>query len=468
MLKELLTIAGVLCLTTSASIAAESVQAYAHPTLFGSEGHTLVTTDSNVVVGGKFFKPCKIKTIEGKNNVIIGRHARKMLADMKNLMDKRRENLYDPKMPVLRSEVAYLISNGLGLTKETSGEYTDLTSNYWAKSEIEKVLTQDIMIGYPDSTFKPDKVINKAEVFCTFAKLMNVEADKSAAPLYNGKSLKYVPAWAYGATNEVIASGVLAYLPDQEKILNDEYLSKEQVAFFVSAMKNNFRIDLSNGAVGCATKAEPVAVKVKLSERMSARTSNVGETFTAETLSEVNYAGKVFPAGSYVEGEIASVVRPGLKNPGFIEVRFTKIKNGKDEAKLPGRIVDAKTTVEKNPNVVSRVLAAPFSVVGRTAGVAGRTVSEAAEIIANGTEEFLGNWSDSFSDTASLHPLKGAKSVGSSVITVGKGVYNILKLTASGVFGVGYELYDEAKYIFVPNTTNDASLNPDEELVIMF
>jgi len=122
----------------------------------------------------------------------------------------------------------------------------------------------------------------------------------------------------------------------------------------------------------------------------------------------------------------------------------------------------------KNPNIVSRVLGAPFSMVGRVAGVAGRTVSEGAEVIANGVEEYGDNWSDAFADTASLHPLKGLKSVGSSFITVGKGVYNLSKLAVSGTFGVLYEFVDECKYIIVPNTTNDSSLNPDEELTILF
>ena len=122
----------------------------------------------------------------------------------------------------------------------------------------------------------------------------------------------------------------------------------------------------------------------------------------------------------------------------------------------------------KNPNIVSRILGAPFSMAGRVAGVAGRTISEGAEVIANGTEEFGGNWSDAFVDTASLHPLKGLKSVGSSVITVGKGVYNLSKLAVSGTFGVLYEFVDECKYIIVPNTTNDSCLNPDEELTILF
>ena len=83
-------------------------------------------------------------------------------------------------------------------------------------------------------------------------------------------------------------------------------------------------------------------------------------------------------------------------------------------------------------------------------------------------EEYGDNWSDAFCDTASLHPLKGLKSVGSSFITVGKGVYNVVKLVGSGVFGVCYEFVDEVKYLIVPNTTNDSSLNPDEELTIIY
>ena len=465
--KELLMAMGVICVTAGVATAADSIQAYAHPTLFGSQGHALVTAESDVIVGGKIYKPCHVKTIEGKQNVVVGRFAKKMLGDMKAKMDAKRGALYDPKMPVLRSELAFLISEGLGLTKGDSTKYTDLSDGYWAKTEIERALTADVMIGYPDSTFKPDKAITKAEVFCTFAKLMNLESDASV-PTLNGQTLKYVPEWAYKATNEVIASGLLNVVPNTDKVINDEYLSKEQVAYFISAMKRNFQIDISKGAIGCASKYEPVAVKIKLSERISARTSNVGDTFTAKTTEVVTLAGTTFPAGSTVKGKVTSVARPGVKRPGFIEVQFENIKDGDNCVDFPRHLSAAQAEVMKNPNIVSRVLGAPFSMVGRVAGVAGRTVSEGAEVIANGVEEYGGNWSDAFADTASLHPLKGLKSVGSSFITVGKGVYNLSKLAVSGTFGVLYEFYDECKYLIVPNTTNDSSLNPDEELTIIF
>ncbi len=174
------------------------------------------------------------------------------------------------------------------------------------------------MIGYPDSTFKPDRAITKAEVFCTFAKLMNINASKTAVPALNGTTIKHIPTWAYAATNEVVASGLLNSVPNTDKVINDEYLSKEQVAYFISAMKRNFQIDLSNGAIGCATKYEPVAVKIKLSERLSARTSTVGDTFTAKTTEDLTLAGKSFPAGSTVKGKVINVARPGVKNPGYL------------------------------------------------------------------------------------------------------------------------------------------------------
>jgi hypothetical protein len=324
------------------------------------------------------------------------------------------------------------------------------------------------MIGYPDNTFKPDKAINKAEVFCTFAKMMNVPASATAVPVLNGKELKYIPQWAYAATNEVIASGILNVLPDQDKVINDEYLSKEQVAFLVSAMKKNFRIDLSQGAVGCATKYEQTAIKIKLSERLSARTSTVGDTFTAKTTEDVTVNGVNFPAGSTIKGKVISVARPGVKNPGYLEVKFETIKNGDSCVELPTKLSSAQVDVTKNPNIISRLLSSPVEVVGRTAGVSGRTVSTTAEIIANGAEEIVDNAADALSDTASLHPLKGLKSIGSGVIAVGKGVYNISKTAVSGVFGVGYEILDEVRYLILPSSTNDSSLNPDEELTIIF
>ncbi len=468
--KQILTAISVVCMSSCVALAGEAadVQAYAHPTLFGSQGHSLVTAENDVLVGAKVYKPCNAKTIKGKENVVVTRAAKKMLNDMKAQMDTKRAGSYDPKAAVLRSEVAFIIAEGLELKSVKENSYTDVTADYWAKSQIDRALTADVMIGYPDKTFKPDQAITKAEVFATFAKMIDLSVDRTATPVFEGQAVKHIPNWAIGAADEVIASGILENIPDKAKVVNDQYLSKEQVAYMLTAMKSKFSIDTTNGVTNCAKKYEPTAIKIKLSERLSARTSNVGDTFTAKTVEDVTLAGVCYPAGSTVKGVVSGVSRPGVKNPGYLEVQFETLKNGDNCVELPKQLSCAQADVLKNPNVVSRVLGAPFSTAGRVAGVAGRTVSTAADVVANGVEEYGDNWSDAFADTASLHPLKGLKSVGSSFITVGKGVYNLTKLAVSGTFGVCYEFVDEVKYLFVPNTTNDSSMNPDEVLTIIY
>jgi len=470
--RELMATLGVVCLTSGIAFAGTEVadvQAYAHPTLFSTQGHSILTGNTDyVTTGAKVFKPCNAKTIDNKANVVVAREAKKMLSDMKGKMDIARANAYDPKMAVLRSELAYIVSEGLGLTATAPNKYTDLDSAYWAKEEIDKALAADVMIGYPDNTFKPDQAITKAEVFATFAKMMVVEHDAAATPVYNGKAVKFIPNWAVGCTNEVIASGILKALPDQDKIITAEYLTKEQVSYMLNAMKATFTINTANGAEGCATLYQPTAVKIKLSERIGARTSNVGDTFTAKTVEDVVLGGNTFPAGSTVKGVVTGVARPGLKNPGYVEVQFKEIKSGSISAEFPKQVANAQADVVKNPNIIARLLSAPVEVIGRTAGVSGRTVSTVGNVISNGTEEVVDNLGDAVSDTFCLHPLKGLKSIGSGVITVGKGSANIVKTTTTGVFGVVYELVDEVKYIFVPSTTNDTSLNPDEVLTIVY
>ncbi len=471
--KEILATLSVVCLTSGIAMASTQttdVQAYAHPTLFSAQGHSLLTGDTDMVTSGaKIYKPCNAKTINGKENVVIGRAVKEQMAAMNSKMAATGNTNFDPKMAAMRGGMAYIIANGLNLQQTAPNKYSDVTSAYWAKDEIDRALAADVMIGYPDNTFKPDQAITKAEVFATFAKMMVVNNfDAAATPVFNGQEIKYIPDWAVGCTNEVLASGILNAVPDKDKIVNAEYLTIEQVSYMLNAMKASFNIDTTNGATNCATQFGQTAVKIKLSERISARTSTVGDTFTAKTTESVTVNGQTFPAGSTVKGIVTGVARPGVKNPGYIEVRFQEIKDGACKVEFPAYAQNANLDVKKNPNIISRLLGSPVAMVGRTAGVAGRTVSETGMVVSNGTEEIVGNLSDALSDTASLHPLKGLKDISSGVIAVGKGTTNIVKTATTGVFGVCYEIVDEFKYIIVPNTANDSSLNPDEELTIVF
>ena len=116
----------------------------------------------------------------------------------------------------------------------------------------------------------------------------------------------------------------------------------------------------------------------------------------------------------------------------------------------------------------ARILGLPFTAAARTVGVAGRSVGTAVDIAANGLEEYGDRLSDTFVETFTGHAGRGAASFGNSFVTLGKGVYGIVKTVVSGTFGIIYEVGDELLYTIVPSVSNSAALNPNEEVTVIF
>lgn len=458
----------VFVMASSAMASEQKVEAYAHPTMFGSDAQETVYADASYIVGGKILKSNRQIGMKNKDNVLVDSWVKDILATIK---ENTGGKVFNPKMPVLRSELAVILAEGLNIKNGTpSYKYNDIPSNYWAKDWIDKALVARVMIGYPDKTFKPDQPVTKAEVFATIATLIQVPTDRSLnVPEFKGKQMKYIPKWAIAPTKEVVASQLLDSVPNPAKVADDEYLSKEQVAYLVGTLRQNYIYNAKNGTVQSKfAQYKPTCLTVKLTERLSARTSNVGDKFNAKLTKAVDLSGQSFAEGATVKGEVVEVARPGIKNPGYIKVKFLEIKDGDKCLKFPKNISEAQANEIQNPNFIARLLGAPFSVVGRIVGVAGRTVGGTVNVVSNGLEKYGDNWSNVFLNTLDMHPGAGLKSFGNSFITLGVGIFDIAKLVVSGTFGLFYELTDEIKYVIIPSTSNNSSLNPDEELTIIY
>ena len=257
-------------------------------------------------------------------------------------------------------------------------------------------------------------------------------------------------------------------MEDKDKVVNDEYLSKEQVTYLVGALSEYLKSH-PTAATSCLKSVSPsYEVLIKLEERLSASVSNAGDKFTAVLVEPVTIDGCAYPAGSKIRGIVSEVVRPGVKNPGYIKVQFKEIVNGDKVTKLPETVTEATAQTAKDPNIVARLVAAPVSTSARILGVAGRTVSQEASLTSNSVEKYGDNWSNAFCNTLCLQPKAGLKNVGSSFVTAGKYIWNSVENVASGVFGVGYELVDEVRYLFAPKYSNNSSLNPKEVLKVTF
>ena len=460
----------------SASFAADAaktpkMEAYAHPTMFGSQSQQTSDADASYIVGAKIYKSKNQIGVQNKDQVIIDSWVKDVMSLIKDQQPFANGEVFNPKMPVLRSELAVILAEGFNLTnKSASKSYSDIPSDYWAKDWIYGALNGGVMIGYPDNKFRPDQPVTKAEVFATVAQLISVATDRSLiVPDFNGKEIKYIPRWAIAPTKEVVASKLLDSVPNPDKVNNDEYLSKEQVAYLVGALRQDWAYKNSVGKSGAAASSyTPTVLNIKLEDRLSARQSNVGDKFSAKTTKDVTIGGQCFKAGSLVKGEVVEVVRPGVKNPGYLKVKFTQIKDGDLCVDFPKNISQAQADMIKNPNFIARLFGFPLTGAGRVVGVVGRSAGSIVNVTGNSIEQFGGNLSNVFVDTLSLKPVAGVKNVGNAVVTLGKGIFDVCKVIVSGAFGIVYEVTDEVRYLIVPKYSNASSLNPGEELSIIY
>lgn len=467
MFKRWLFVGLLAILIPTMAMAAEApmVENYAHPTLFGEQVQQTVEaqTDSVYVVGDKVAKPEDQITVKCKDNVLVESWVKDILSLIKSNSNSK---MFNPKMPILRSELAVVLAEGLSIKQvKPRYQYRDIEAGYWAKPWIDKVLSEGIMIGYPDKKFRPDQPITKAEVFATVAQLINVPIDKNAKLCcFKGNKMQFIPNWAVRPTNEVLASKLMDEIPDSKTAACSKYLSKEQVAYLIAALRESYAY---NSKFACS-KYKPTFVTVKMDERLDARHSNIGDSFTATTTQETIVKDKKFCAGSKVKGEVVGINRPGFKNPGYIKVKFIEISNDDCTEKFPCNISDVKAKETKNTNVVARLFAAPFSSSARVVGVIGRSAGTGVLVIANSTERFGDDWSNAFANLMSGKAKSSARSVGKSFVTAGRGIYNVSSLIVSGAYGAVYEMGDELMYLVLPSKTNDSSLNPNEELIIIY
>ena len=446
----------------------EKVQVYAHPSLMNADATEVKDADSVYRIGGKVLKQKNRLGFTNKDNLYVSAFSKDLL---KTMSVRKGDRDFDIKMPISRAELAFMLSQGLNMEQVNAVKnYTDVTSAYWADAEIKKATAADVMIGYPDKSFKPDQAITKAEVFATIAKLIEVEyTNDGSAPTINGEVVENIPTWAYGCTKEVIASGLVDNMPDPKALFANPYLSRHQVATLVSELRLKYG---SNGKlIGDAFKGAgvPVAIKVKMLDRVDAKHSNIGDRFVAKTTEEVTVNGITFPTGSEVCGKVVTVQRPGLgKHPGTVTVKFVQIKNGDNVVDFPKEMTSATADKLNNPNIVARILGLPFTAAARTVGVTGRGIGQIVNISANGLEEYGDRLSDTLVETFTGHLGRGVASFGNSFVTLGKGVYGIVKTVVSGTFGIVYEIGDELLYTIVPSVSNSAALNPNEELTVIF
>lgn len=117
-----------------------------------------------------------------------------------------------PDRPVARAELAAMLSRLLTerlQDAEATTAYKDVDASHWAVQHISAMRPLGLMAGYPDSTFRPDQPVTRAEFAHAIVRLLT---DKQATPAYLVNDIE--GHWAQDSITRILAAKMMNGYPD--------------------------------------------------------------------------------------------------------------------------------------------------------------------------------------------------------------------------------------------------------------
>lgn len=419
----------------------------------------------------------------------------------KNVIAGYPDRTFRPTLPVSRAEFASLIANGLELCRcaeTTCPAFCDVPGTHWANNTIQRSVAAGYLAGYPDNTFKPGIPVSRAEAITTIAKafkcpdISDCDATQILSQYQDGCK---VPSWAKLAVAKALKQGLLKDTSCPNMINPCLDASRADVASMLSQARVALCIDKPE-STGCACNAcdnqktaymencETVDIptlKVTMKDQISAANSDIGDHFAAQTIDPVVINGVTYPACSRVNGIIVDLARPNSECNGGLKVALTEIQNGDCKAKLPRQILNAQIECAKKQNWFSRLVQAPFTLVGTTVGIAGRTlggavvnVSNAAEAVTNGvgvgTGELFqfGKAPCTCCDSGVTNFGAAYRSYKDAVVALVEAPVDVVRTGLSGTAGVLQNATGELGYLLNPDGKAISAININEKVSFAF
>ncbi|UUZ91250.1 S-layer homology domain-containing protein [Paenibacillus sp. P25] len=126
---------------------------------------------------------------------------------------------FQPDRPITRAEATAVIARAFKLTKQRSIGYSDLVADHWAYGYIAKASQAGIIDGYPDGGFAPDQPVSRMEMTAMLARSMNMTGKLRGAVPFTDVDESY---WGIGLLKQMKMEGWIigyadgSFRPDQQ------------------------------------------------------------------------------------------------------------------------------------------------------------------------------------------------------------------------------------------------------------
>ena len=148
------------------------------------------------------------------------------------------DGTFKPNNSITRAEFIKVFNKYFGLSKKTGKVLSD-TSNHWAKDEIDIAISNGIIQGFEDGTFRPNDPLTReqaAKIISNYTKLTDTNYNK----LDSYKDHTSISAWAKSAVEAMLDNGYMnGYEDDTIRAKNN--MTRAEAVTLLSRINKNIK-----------------------------------------------------------------------------------------------------------------------------------------------------------------------------------------------------------------------------------
>jgi parallel beta-helix repeat protein len=153
----------------------------------------------------------------------------------RNIIKGFPDGSFRPNDPVTRAQFAALLSQAMNKsTIRSSANFTDVASNYWAATAIQKAYTTGFMSGYSATTFRPNENISRVQILVSLVNGLGYAPTKPiATTLQSYLDANTIPAYARNSVGAATENRMVVNYPNLKLLNPNQPASRAEVAAFI-------------------------------------------------------------------------------------------------------------------------------------------------------------------------------------------------------------------------------------------
>ena len=225
------------------------------------------------------------------------------------------DGMFKPNKNISRAEFATMLVKGFNLDTcgmERENMFTDVPRSNWANAAIAKAVDEKLLKGYPNGQFKPNNHVTRAEALTSISKGMTCDIDQCKADEILSKYTDgaKVPGWARIPVAKSLENGALKDSPNPNMIMPNKDASRADVASMLQTVRVAMGYDTNPKTANSICPACPIDKEAFVQEEEIVKIPTLQLSMIDQITAKSSHVGQYFRAKTLEDVTINGVNYP--------------------------------------------------------------------------------------------------------------------------------------------------------------